>query len=111
MIQYLIPDNPTHLETLLARDGIHNHIPMYPDEVLAVQYRVLVLSRCIDDLDREIVVAVADHFGEGVFDCWVVGVHEVAVDVLDCEGGFAWERVISTVGEVGRVWGGGRCTD
>lgn len=62
---------------------------MYSNEVLAVQDGVLVLSRGVDDLDAEVLVAVADYFAEGVFDGGVVGVYEVAVDELDCEGGFA----------------------
>jgi hypothetical protein len=89
MIQYLVPYNPTHLETLLTRDRVHNHVPMDADKVLAVQDRVLVLARSINDLDGEVVVFMADDFGEGVFDGGVVGVDEVAVDELDCEGGFA----------------------
>jgi hypothetical protein len=91
MIKYLIPNDPTHLKTLLARDGIHNHVAMNANEVLAVENRVLVLPRCVDDLEREVLVPVADDFAESVFDGGVVGVDEMAVDELDCEGGFAYE--------------------
>jgi len=52
--------------------------------MLAVQDSVFVLPRCVYDLGREVRVTVADDFGEGVFDGGVVGVDEVAVDVLDC---------------------------
>lgn len=106
MIQNLVPYNPHHLPTLLTRDRIYNHVPMDPDEVLAVEYRVFILTRGVDDLDGEVLVAVADDFAEGVFDGGVVGVDEVAVDVLHGEGGFAWEESVSEVrcGVVLRAW-------
>jgi hypothetical protein len=95
VIQNLIPNNPHHLETLLAPHGVHDHIPMNSDKMLAVENAVLVLPRGVDHLDGEVVVAVADHFAESVFDRRVVGVDEVPVDVLDCEGGFAcWGEVL-----------------
>jgi len=64
---------------------------MNADEVLAVEDAVLVLPGGVDDLYGEVMVSVADDLAEGVFDGWVVGVYEVAVDVLDCEGAFACE--------------------
>jgi len=91
MVENLIPDNAAHLEALLARHGVHNHVPMDANKVLAIQDRVFVLACGIDDLDGEVGVLVADHFGEGVFDGRVVGVDEVAVDILDCERRLAWE--------------------
>lgn len=84
MIQDLIPNNPTHLKALLAPYTVHNHVPMDPNEVLAVQDAVLVLARRVDDLYAEVVVAVPDHFAECVLDRGVIGVDEVAVDVLYC---------------------------
>lgn len=85
MIKYLIPNDPTHLKTLLAGDRIHNHVTMNANEVLAIQDGVLVLPSRVDDLEGEVLVPVADDFAEGVFDSWVVGVDEVAIDELDCE--------------------------
>lgn len=99
MIQNLIPNNPHHLETLLAADRVHDHVPMDADEVLAVQDAVLVLPGGIDHLDGEVMVAVADDFAESVFDRRVVGVDEVSVDVLDCEGGFACVVLVAVLGE------------
>ena len=90
MIEYLIPNDPTHLKALLARDGIHNHIAMDANEMLAVQNRVFILPGGVDDLKCEILVPIADYFAEGVFDCWVIGVDEMAIDELDCEGGLAY---------------------
>ncbi len=90
MIQDLIPDDAAHVEALLAAHAVHNHVAVDADEVLAVEDRVLVLARRVDDFGREVLVAVADHFAEGVFYRGVVGVDEVAVDVADREGGFAW---------------------
>jgi len=89
MIQYLVPYNATHLKALLARDRVHDHIPVDPDEVLAIEDRVLVLARGIYDLDREVVVLVANDFAEGVLDGGVVGVDEVTVYELDGEGALA----------------------
>ena len=98
MIQYLIPDDSAHLKALLARDRVDDHVAMNADEVLAVEDGVLVLAGGVDDLDGEVLVAVADDFAEGVLDGGVVGVDEVAVDVLDCEGGFAWDAVCVSEG-------------
>jgi hypothetical protein len=92
VIQNLIPNNPHHLETLLTPHGVHDHVPMDPNKVLAVQNTVLVLACGVDHLDGKVMVAVADDFAESVFDSWVVGVDEVPVDVLDCERGFACGR-------------------
>lgn len=55
------------------------------------------LSCCVDDLRREFLASVAYQFAEGVLDGGVVGFDEVAVDVLDCEGGFAWRSLVSAV--------------
>jgi hypothetical protein len=96
MIKYLIPNDPTHLEALLARDGIYNHVAMNANEVLAVENGVLVLPRRVDDLESEVLIPVADDLAESVFDGRVVRVDEMAVDELDCEGGFAyaWVRLV-----------------
>lgn len=90
MVQDLIANDAHHFEALLAADRVDDHVAVDADEVLAVEDAVLVLAGRVDHFDREVVVAVADHFAKGVFDCGVVGVDEVAVDVLDREGGFAW---------------------
>ena len=85
MIENLVPYNPAHLKALLAPHRVYNHVPMYANEVFAVQNRVLVLARRINDLGREVLIPVANHFAEGVFDGGVVGVDEVTVDVLNGE--------------------------
>ena len=89
MIENLVPDNPTHLETLLAPDGVDDHIAVDADEVLAIENGVLVLAGGVDDLCREVLVPMPDDFAKRVFYRRVVGVDEVAVHVLDCERAFA----------------------
>jgi hypothetical protein len=90
VVKDLVPDDADHLEALLAADRVDDHVAVDSDEVLGVEDAVLVLAGGVDHLDGEVVVAVADHFAEGVFDGRVVRVDKVAVDVLDCEGGLAW---------------------
>ena len=101
MVQDLIPNNAHHLEALLAADRIHNHISMNTDKVLRVEDAVLVLAGGVDHLDGKVMVAVADDFAESVFDGRVVRVDEVPVDVLHCERGFAWARVVLLVKRMG----------
>jgi hypothetical protein len=90
VVQNLVPDDAHHLKALLAADRVDDHVAVDADKVLRVEDAVLVLAGGVDHLDGEVVVAVADDFAEGVFDGRVVRVDKVAVDVLDCEGGFAW---------------------
>lgn len=89
MVQDLISDDAHHLEALLARDGVDNHVPMYTNKVLAIEDSIFVLAGGIDDLDGKVRVLVPNHFAKRVLDGWVVGVDEVAVDVLDGQGAFA----------------------
>ena len=84
MVKYLIPNDATHLKTLLASHRVHDHIAMDANEVLAIEDRVLILPGRINDLYREVLVFVPDDFAEGVLDGRVVRVDEVAVDELDC---------------------------
>lgn len=95
MIQDLIPNDAHHLEALLAADGVDNHVPMNADKVFRIENRVFILAGGIDDFDGEVLVLQTDDFAEGVLDGGVVGVDEVAVDVLDREGGFAWSSQCS----------------
>ena len=104
MVQNLVPDDAHHLKALLAADRVDDHVAVDADKVLGVEDAVLVLSRGVDHLNGEVVVAVADDLAEGVFDGWVVRVDEVAVDVLDCEGGFAWACVLESVMFAGEDW-------
>jgi len=90
VVKDLVPNDAHHLKALLAADRVDDHVAVDADKVLGVQDAVLVLAGRVDHLDGEVVVAVADHFAESVFDGRVVRVDKVAVDVLDCEGGFAW---------------------
>jgi hypothetical protein len=94
VVQDLVPDDAHHLEALLAADRVDDHVAVDADKVLGVEDAVLVLAGGVDHLDGEVVVAVADDFAKGVFDGRVVRVDKVAVDVLDCEGGFAWASML-----------------
>ena len=85
VIENLVPYDPAHLEALLAPHGVHNHVSMYANEVLAVQDGVLVLARRIDDLSSKVLIPVAYDFAEGVLDSGVIGIDKVAIDVLDSE--------------------------
>jgi hypothetical protein len=89
MIQNLIPYDPHHLKALLARDRVDDHVSVDPNEMLRIEDRVLILPRRVDDLRRKVLIPIAYDFAEGVLDGGVVRVHEMAVDVLDCEGGLA----------------------
>ena len=104
VVQNLVPDDAHHLKALLAADRVDDHVAVDADKVLGVEDAVLVLSRGVDHLNGEVVVAVADDLAEGVFDGRVVRVDEVAVDVLDCEGGFAWACVLESVMFAGEHW-------
>ena len=95
MVQDLIPNDAHHLEALLAADRVHNHVPMNADKVFRIENRVFILAGGVDDFDGKVLVLQTDDFAEGVFDGGVVGVDEVAVDVLDREGGFAWSSQCS----------------
>lgn len=44
------------------------------------------LSRGIDNLSRKLLALPLDDLGKCVFDGGVIGLDEVAVDILDCEG-------------------------
>lgn len=43
------------------------------------------------DLGSEVLLLVADDLAERVLDCGIVALDEVAVDITNCEGGFACE--------------------
>ena len=53
------------------------------------------LSSSIDDLRRKLLPLVLDDLAEGVLNCGVVGLDEVAVDVLYSKRGFACSRARS----------------
>lgn len=94
MVQDLIPDDAHHLEALLAADRVDDHVAVDANEVLGVKDAVFILAGGVDHLDGKVMVAVADDLAESVLDGRVVGVDEVAVDILHCEGGFACARVV-----------------
>lgn len=83
MIEDLVPDNPHHFETLLARDRVDNHVPVNSNKVLVVENCVFVLASSVDDLHGKVLVPIPDDFAEGVLDGGVVGVDKVAIDILD----------------------------
>lgn len=94
VVQDLIPDDAHHLEALLAADRVDDHVAVDANEVLGVKDAVFILAGGVDHLDGKVMVAVADDLAESVLDGRVVGVDEVAVDVLHCERGFACARVV-----------------
>ena len=104
VVQDLIPYDPAHLEALLAPDRVHNHVPMYANEMLAIQDCVLVLARRVNDLCGEVLIPIANDFAKGVLDGGVVGVDEVAVDILDGERALACAREGRLALCMWRVW-------
>ncbi len=93
MIKDLVPDDSTHLKTLLAGHRVYNHVAMYADEVLAIEDRIFVLACRINDFYSKILVLVTDDFAKGVLDGRVVGIDEVAIDELDCQRAFAYSSI------------------
>lgn len=93
MIKDLIPNDSAHLKALLAGDRVDNHVAVYTDKMLAVEYSILILASCINDLDRKVLVFVSNDFAEGVLDRGVVGVDEMAVNVLNREGALAYDML------------------
>ena len=89
MIQDLIPNDSTHLKALFTPNRVYNHVAMDPDEMLAIKYRILVLSGRINDLDRKVLVLVPDNFGECVLYRRVVRVDKVAINILNRQGALA----------------------
>ena len=100
MIEDLIPNDPTHFEALFAGHGVDNHVTVYSNEMLAVEYGILILASSINDLDSEVLILVPNNFAEGVFDCWIVGVDKVAVDVLYCKRALACYTLSQLVAEL-----------
>ena len=84
MVQNLIPEHATHFEALLAAHAIHDHVSVDPNEVFRVQDRVFVLAGGVYNLHSKVLVTVPNDLAERVLDRGIVGVDEVAVDVLHC---------------------------
>jgi hypothetical protein len=89
VIQDLIPNDAAHLKALLAGNRVYDHVAMDADEVLAVEYSILILASSIDDLHGKVLVPVADDFAKRIFNGRVVRIDKVAVHELDCQRGFA----------------------
>ena len=47
VVEDLVADNARHLETLLARNRVDNHVPMDANEVLRVKNAVLILVQVL----------------------------------------------------------------
>lgn len=54
------------------------------------------LTSCIDDICCEFLALVLDDFAESIFNRGIVALHEMSVDKLDRQGGFACDVIIST---------------
>jgi hypothetical protein len=89
VIQDLIPNDAAHLKALLACNRVYDHVAMDADEVLAVEYSILILASSIDDLHGKVLVPVADDFAKRIFNGRVVRIDKVAVHELDRQRGFA----------------------
>jgi len=95
VIQNLLPDDSDHVKALLVSHAVYDHISMNPNELSAIEYRVLVLTGGVDDLGRKVLVLVANDFGEGVLNGGIVGVDKVTVHELYSERALAWRVKVS----------------
>jgi len=82
VVEDLVTNNTRHLETLLACDGVDDHIAMDANEVLRVKNAILILPCSVNDLSREVLILPLDHLAESVLDGRVVAVDKVTVDEL-----------------------------
>ena len=89
VIEYFVANDPHHLKALLAGHAVHDHVAVNANKVLAIQNSVFILTCCIYDLHRKILIPIPDELGEGVLDGRVVRVDKVAVNELDCEARLA----------------------
>lgn len=105
MIENLISYYATHLKALFACHGIDDHVAMYPNKVLAIENRVLVLASCVYHLDRKVLVPYPNDLAEGILNGWIVRIDEVSIDVLDCEGALAC-HTLSILSFVRSPWTG-----
>lgn len=92
MVENLVPDDAHHLEALLARDRVDDHVAVNADKVLVVENRVFILARGVDDFHGKVLVAVADDLAERVLDGGVVRVDKMAIDVLHRQRALACRR-------------------
>lgn len=54
------------------------------------------LASCVDDICCEFLALVLDDFAESIFNRWVIALHEMSVDELDRQGGFACNAIVRT---------------
>ena len=89
MIQDLITNDSDHLKALLARHGVYNHITVYTNEMLAVEYSILILASSINDLHGKVLIPTSYNLAECVLNGRIIRVDEVTVNKLNCETAFA----------------------
>lgn len=92
MVQNLFPNHLHHLKARQAADRVHQHVPVNPNKVLAVQDAVLILARSVDNFRRIVLPLVPNLFAKGVFDGGVVRLDKVPIYVADRERGFTCGR-------------------
>lgn len=90
VVEDLLANDSDHFKALLGSDRVDDHVAVDANEVLAVEYRVLILTCGVDDLHGEVLVPVANDFAERVLNGRVVRVDKVPVDILNGEGTLAW---------------------
>lgn len=95
MVQNLIPNDSYHLEALLAAYRVDDHVSMNSNEVFAIQYRVFILTGCVNDLYSIVLIPISDDLAEGVLNGWVVRVYEMTLDVLHSQGTLACGKLAS----------------
>lgn len=117
VVEDLVTENANHVERLLGGDRVDQNIAVNANKVFRVQNAVFILviimltlaaysssflskglcccmtssylTSSVDDLGSIILSLIFDNLAERVFDGGVVAFDKVAVDELDCYGGFA----------------------
>ena len=92
VVEDLLAKDSDHLEGLLRRHRVNEHVAMDTDEVLRVHDAVLVLAGRIDYLERIVVVLDLHFLAESVFDGGVIALDEVVVDISHGERRLACEE-------------------
>lgn len=89
MIQDLIPNDTNHVKALPRIQAVHEHVSVYANKVLRIEYTILILPRGVDNLRGKLLTFVLDRLTECVFNGRIVALDKMTVDKLDCQGRFA----------------------
>jgi len=89
MIENLVANHLHHLKRLQRGHRVDQHVAMDADKMLAIQNTVFILAGCVDNFCREVLSLVANLLAERIFNCRIVALDEVSVDIAYCQRRFA----------------------